>query len=106
MKYVLFVCDHNAGRSQLAQALFECDAPADIRAESAGSDPADAIWPGVLDAMRELGFGPLRPSPSVTGPATLFSSHQLLLGSPFGRRLGAPQATLRAKLRLQSSQKM
>ena len=40
MKYVLFVCTHNAGRSQMAQAFFERDAPADMRAESAGLEPA------------------------------------------------------------------
>jgi arsenate reductase len=55
VKYVLFVCNHNAGRSQMAQAFFERDAPDDVRAESAGSDPADAIWPGVIEAMREVG---------------------------------------------------
>ena len=38
MKYVLFVCNHNAGRSQMAQALFERHAPADVRAESARVD--------------------------------------------------------------------
>ena len=56
MKYVLFVCNHNAGRSQMAQAFFEELAPADVRAESAGSDPADAIWPSVLAAMSEVGI--------------------------------------------------
>jgi protein-tyrosine-phosphatase len=56
MKYVLFVCTHNAGRSQIAQAFFERDAPADIRAESAGEEPAPAIWPNVIEAMRELGI--------------------------------------------------
>jgi protein-tyrosine-phosphatase len=40
MKYVLFVCTHNAGRSQMAQALFERYSPDDIRGESAGSPPA------------------------------------------------------------------
>ena len=39
MKYVLFICTHNAGRSQMAQAFFEREAPEDVRAESAGSDP-------------------------------------------------------------------
>ena len=39
MKYVLFVCTHNAGRSQIAQAFFEKYAPADLRAESAGQEP-------------------------------------------------------------------
>ena len=56
MKYVLFVCTHNAGRSQIAQAFFERYAPADIRAESAGEEPAAAIWPNVVEAMRELGI--------------------------------------------------
>ena len=55
MKYVLFVCNHNAGRSQMAQALFERHAPEDVRAESAGSTPADRLWPNVVEAMDELG---------------------------------------------------
>ena len=54
MKYVLFVCNHNAGRSQMAQALFERHAPPDVRAESAGSTPAKHLWPNVIEAMREL----------------------------------------------------
>jgi len=43
MRYVLFVCTHNAGRSQIAQAFFERYAPEDLRAESAGQAPAEAI---------------------------------------------------------------
>jgi arsenate reductase len=56
MKYVLFICNHNAGRSQIAQAFFERRAPADVRAESAGSIPADRVWPSVVEAMGELGI--------------------------------------------------
>ncbi len=56
MKYVLFVCTHNAGRSQIAQAFFERYAPEDVRAESAGQEPANAIWPEVIEAMREVGI--------------------------------------------------
>ena len=56
MRYVLFVCTHNAGRSQMAQALFERHAPDDIRAESAGHQPADRIWPEVVEVMREVGI--------------------------------------------------
>ena len=56
MKYVLFVCTHNAGRSQMAQALFERHAPPEIRAESAGQEPADRVWPEVVEAMREIGI--------------------------------------------------
>lgn len=56
MKYVLFVCNHNAGRSQMAQAFFERFAPPDIRAESAGDEPAAAIWPNVIETMHEVGI--------------------------------------------------
>jgi arsenate reductase (thioredoxin) len=56
MKCVLFVCIHNAGRSQIAQALFERYAPDDVRAESAGSDPARRVWPEVVEVMREVGI--------------------------------------------------
>lgn len=56
MKYVLFVCNHNAGRSQMAHAFFERHAPSDIRAESAGNSPADAVWPEVVEAMQEVGI--------------------------------------------------
>ena len=56
MKYVLFVCTHNAGRSQMAQAFFERHAPSDVRAESAGQEPAREVWPEVVEAMREVGI--------------------------------------------------
>jgi arsenate reductase len=55
MRYVLFVCNHNAGRSQMAQAFFERLAPPEVRAESAGQEPAKAVWPTVVEAMREIG---------------------------------------------------
>ena len=56
MKHVLFVCNHNAGRSQMAQAFFERDAPGDVRAESAGTDPARKVWPEVVQVMAEVGI--------------------------------------------------
>ena len=56
MRYVLFVCNHNAGRSQMAHAFFDRWAPDDVRAESAGSEPADAPWPEVVEVMREVGI--------------------------------------------------
>lgn len=55
MKHVLVVCNHNAGRSQMAQAFFNRDAPEDVRAESAGSNPARHVWP-VVEVMREVGI--------------------------------------------------
>jgi arsenate reductase len=56
VRYLLFVCNHNAGRSQMAQAFAECYAPEGIRAESAGSEPAHEVWPSVIEAMREVGI--------------------------------------------------
>ena len=54
MSNVLFVCLHNAGRSQMSQALFEQAANGRHHARSAGTEPADHINPVVVDAMREL----------------------------------------------------
>jgi arsenate reductase (thioredoxin) len=56
MKYVLFVCNQNAGRSQMAEAFFKRYAPADIRAESAGDRPARKVHPEVVEAMKEVGI--------------------------------------------------
>lgn len=56
MKYVLFVCTHNAGRSQMAQAFFERECHHDCRAESAGSQPARRVWPEVVQVMHEVGI--------------------------------------------------
>jgi protein-tyrosine-phosphatase len=51
---VLFVCVHNAGRSQMAAALLERHAGAAVRVHSAGSEPADRLNPAVVEAMREV----------------------------------------------------
>jgi arsenate reductase (thioredoxin) len=56
VKHVLFVCNHNAGRSQMTQAFFERLAPDDVRAESAGSSPARQVWPEVVEVMSEVGI--------------------------------------------------
>jgi arsenate reductase (thioredoxin) len=56
MKRILFVCNHNAGRSQMAEAFFNHYASADVRAESAGSHPGNVVWPEVVEVMREVGF--------------------------------------------------
>jgi len=52
---VLFVCVHNAGRSQMAAALLERAAGDRVRVRSAGTAPADEIHPEVIEAMREIG---------------------------------------------------
>jgi protein-tyrosine-phosphatase len=53
---VLFVCVHNAGRSQMAAALLEHHAAGRVRVRSAGSTPADEVNPAVVAAMAELGI--------------------------------------------------
>ena len=52
---VLFVCVQNAGRSQIARALFELAAIGAHVSRSAGSNPAERVHPEVVDVMRELG---------------------------------------------------
>ena len=57
MTTVLFACVHNAGRSQMAAALFNALAnPARARAISAGTEPAAHVHPEVVLAMREVGI--------------------------------------------------
>jgi arsenate reductase (thioredoxin) len=53
---VLFVCVGNAGRSQMAAALLDLHAAGRVRVLSAGSKPADAVHPGVLEVMAERGI--------------------------------------------------
>jgi protein-tyrosine-phosphatase len=53
---VLFVCLHNAGRSQMSAALFERAAAGRHHAESAGTTPGERVHPEVVDAMNELGI--------------------------------------------------
>lgn len=54
MSTVLFVCLHNAGRSQMSQALFEQAAAGRHVALSAGTTPGDRVHPRVVEVMREL----------------------------------------------------
>jgi protein-tyrosine-phosphatase len=53
---VLFVCVHNAGRSQMAAVLLEHHAGGRLRVQSAGSQPADRINPVVVEALAEIGL--------------------------------------------------
>jgi arsenate reductase len=52
---VLFVCLHNAGRSQMSAALFAREAGGRHGAESAGTTPGERVHPEVVEAMREVG---------------------------------------------------
>jgi arsenate reductase (thioredoxin) len=53
---VLFLCVHNAGRSQMAAALMERYADGAVRVRSAGSDPAERVNPAVVESLAEVGI--------------------------------------------------
>jgi len=53
---VLFVCVHNAGRSQMAAALLSVRSKGAVQVRSAGSEPASEINPAVVEAMSEIGI--------------------------------------------------
>jgi len=69
VKTILFACVHNAGRSQMAAALFNRLAdPAAACAISAGTEPGDRVHTEVVDAMRELGIELARNQPQKLTP--------------------------------------
>jgi arsenate reductase (thioredoxin) len=53
---ILFVCVHNAGRSQMAAAMMNSLSKGSVEVRSAGSEPADQVNPAVVDAMAEIGI--------------------------------------------------
>ena len=61
---VLFVCIHNAGRSQMAAALLEHHAQGRVQVLSAGTEPADRVNPAVVEVMAELGLDVSRKIPT------------------------------------------
>jgi arsenate reductase len=71
VSHVLFVCIQNAGRSQMAQALFERAAAGDHAARSAGSRPAQAVHPEVAAVMSELGIDLYGRTPHLLDPADM-----------------------------------
>ena len=87
---VLFVCVHNAGRSQMSAALLAHHAAGRVQVRSAGSTPAKEINPAVAAAMAELGLDVER---NKLGEASYER------GSPAGRCSRAARAGSRAALR-------
>lgn len=79
MKTVLFACVHNAGRSQLAAALFNQLAhPARARAVSAGTQPGTAVYPEVRTVLREVGVELGDASPQLLTPELAAQAHLLI----------------------------
>ncbi|MCD9145377.1 arsenate reductase ArsC [Streptomyces albireticuli] len=62
---VLFVCVHNAGRSQMAAAWLSHLAGDRVEVRSAGSAPADSVNPAVVEAMREVGIDITSQTPKI-----------------------------------------
>jgi arsenate reductase (thioredoxin) len=78
---VLFVCVHNAGRSQMAAALLSRLAGDRIEVRSAGTEPADEINPVAIAAMAELGIDITTANPKVlTGDAVQTSDVVITMG--------------------------
>jgi len=78
---VLFVCIHNAGRSQMAAALLNHHANGAVRVRSAGSAPAESINPAVVEAMSELGIDLSKEFPKpLTGDAVATSDVVVTMG--------------------------
>ncbi|ORV45987.1 heat-shock protein HtpX [Mycolicibacter engbaekii] len=71
---VLFVCVHNAGRSQMAAALLAHLSGGRIEVRSAGTEPADQINPAAVTAMAELGIDMTGKSPKILTADTVHTS--------------------------------
>ena len=71
---VLFVCGHNAGRSQMAAGFLRELGGGRIEVRSAGSAPADTLNPVAIDAMRELDIDITRNSPALLDADTVRTS--------------------------------
>jgi arsenate reductase len=63
MKHILFVCVHNSGRSQMAEAFFNHYSRDKVAATSAGTQPAAQVNPTVVQVMREVGIDISRRTP-------------------------------------------
>jgi len=78
---VLFVCVHNAGRSQMAAALVTLRSDGQIDVRSAGSSPADELNPSVIAVMAELGVDLSREVPkALTDDAVRASDVVITMG--------------------------
>ncbi|HEY3415435.1 MAG TPA: arsenate reductase ArsC [Armatimonadota bacterium] len=75
---VLFVCVHNAGRSQMAEAWFNALAPAGLQAVSAGTEPGTAINPAAVQAMAEVGIDLTGRQPKLATPEMVAASARII----------------------------
>lgn len=78
MKKVLFVCVHNSGRSQMAEAFFNHLAKDGAKATSAGTSPASRINPTVAEVMQETGIDIRRQRPRPLTPQLLKNADRVI----------------------------
>ena len=82
---VLFVCVHNAGRSQMAAGWLRHLAGDQVEVRSAGSEPAERINPVAVEAMREVGIDITDQTPKLLDAATAQDSDVIVtMGCPAG----------------------
>lgn len=96
MKKVLFICTHNSGRSQMAEAIFNKLAKGRARAISAGTEPDEKINPTVARAMRESGFSLSRKVPKKLTPE-MFKGVEQVITMGCGAGAGCPVTPLPAQ---------
>lgn len=75
---VMFVCVHNAGRSQMAEAFFNALAPAGLHAISAGTEPTDHVNPVVVEVMTEVGIDMRAHHPKLATPELVSASDRII----------------------------
>lgn len=75
---VMFVCVHNAGRSQMAEAFFNALAPKGMHAISTGTQPTERVNPVVVDAMAEVGIAMTEYMPKLATPELVAASDYII----------------------------
>ena len=78
MKKVLFICVQNAGRSQMAEALFNALAAGRAIGVSAGTRPAERVHPEVVEAMKEVGIDMSANKPKMLTPEMVSEADKVI----------------------------
>jgi len=89
MKSVLFVCVHNSGRSQMAEAFFNHLTKGNIRAFSAGTKPSDGVDPTIINAMLEVGIDISKKKPKAL-TLEMMEKADLMITMGCGADVGCP----------------
>ena len=78
MTQIMFVCVHNAGRSQMAEAFFNAHAPQGQHAISAGTQPTERVNPTVIMVMAEIGIDMSAHIPKLATPELVAASARII----------------------------